>query len=75
MKKDTKEALEYRNLVGRKAKAEFRAKWAELKLEAAQKKAVKEQRHEMSEYAHAQHTPFKKLWDAEGSDQAGFRAI
>ena len=74
MAKDSDKAKEYRGLVGRQAKAQFRAKWVAQKLEAAERKMNKVQKHVITDQTDGTYLPFKKLWEAEGSDNAGFKA-
>ena len=75
MRGDSEKCLEYKGLVGREAKAKFRAKWAATKLEAAEKRALKEEKHSLSEETDGVYLPFKVLWDREGGDAAAFKAL
>ena len=72
MKKNTPQAAEYKQLKTRQAKADFRKQWAQMKLEAAKKSAVKQQKHIITEGIEGQYMSFKRVWDMEGSDKCGF---
>ena len=65
---------DYKHLLGRDAKKAFRMKWRQLKLEAAEKRAIKETKELHEDRTVGTYLPFKKVWDAEGSDDAGFQA-
>lgn len=59
-------AEEYKNMKGHGKKEQFRLKWCAMKVKDAEKKAIKEKKHS--------YVPFKRLWDREGDDLAGYRA-
>jgi hypothetical protein len=78
--KDPDQNAEYRGLSGHAEKAEFRAKWAKVKLEEAELQLQKLQTtkcesHTQETVAVGTYLPFKKIWDMEGSDQEGYAAL
>jgi hypothetical protein len=70
-------ASEYKGLVGRAAKEAFRAKWSETKVENAEVKlaTLKAECHQLEDSTTGTYLPFKRLWESEGSDDAGFQAF
>jgi hypothetical protein len=80
MAKDQEKCAEYRGLVGHAQKANFRAKWAKVKLEEAtlqleQLQMNKCESHTQETVAVGTYLPFKRIWDAEGADQEGYAAL
>ena len=65
---------EYDKLVGHKSKQAFRNKWAESRLEEAKREATKTESHSLEESVQGVYLPFRRLWDMEGADMAGFQA-
>ena len=74
MKKDPQMAEEYKKLPGLAKKEEFRLQWATMKVKEAEKKAIKEKKSSKEETTTGTYVPFKRLWDREGDDLAGYRA-
>jgi hypothetical protein len=62
-------------LQGHAAKAEFRRKWCEAKLEEAKKAQIQEKRHTITESTNGSYLSFRKIWEAEGLDEDGFKAL
>ena len=75
LKKDKELCHDYKGLVGRAAKAAFRQRWAQSRMEAASRACTKEEKHTFAEEAAGQYLPFKRIWELEGADKAGFQAI
>jgi hypothetical protein len=74
LKKDPVLAGEYKTLVGRQAKDKFRLEWVALKVEAAKKERVKEKKHAKTQACKGTYLPFRRVWDKEGQDLAGYQA-
>jgi 3-oxoacyl-[acyl-carrier-protein] synthase III len=75
MRKGSAEAEDYKKLIGHAAKAEFRRKWCEAKLQEAQKLQIQEKRHTITESTNGSYLSFRKIWEAEGLDEEGFKAL
>ena len=78
--KDPEGKAEYAKLTGHAEKANFRAKWAKLKLEEAEAKLDtmqmdKCESHTQETVAVGTYMPFKKIWDQEGTDHDGYVAF
>ena len=65
---------EYKNMKGHGKKEQFRLKWCAMKVKDAEKKAIKEKKHSKVEACTGTYVPFKRLWDREGDNLAGYRA-
>lgn len=74
LKKDKEMQAEYQKLTGNQAKEEFRLKWAELEVRAAERSAVKQKTHSQEETCIGTYRPFRRIWEAEGQDSEGFQA-
>lgn len=74
LKKDKEMQAEYKKLTGHQAKEEFRLKWAELEVRAAERAAVKTKTHSQEETCIGTYRPFRRIWEAEGQDSEGFQA-
>jgi len=74
--KNPDEAAAYKALAGRDAKRAFRIKWAAAKRAAAEEALTlhKTQSTTVSDELHGQYLPFKRIWEMEGNDQAGYQA-
>ena len=80
MAKDPESKAEYTKLTGHAEKADFRAKWAKLKLVEAEEKLEamqmdKCESHTQETVAVGTYLPFKKIWDQEGADHDGYVAF
>ena len=74
LKNDPSMQNAYSQLVGQQKKQEFRAQWAQQKLEEAQRTCEKIQSHIQEESVVGTYLPFRRIWDMEGGDQAGLEA-
>ena len=74
LKKDKEMQAEYKKLTGHQAKEEFRLKWAELEVRAAERASVKTKTHSQEETCIGTYRPFRRIWEAEGQDSEGFQA-
>ena len=74
LRKDGEFAAEYNNTLGREAKAKFRQKWCQGKLEACEKKLTKETKQILTDETVGVYLPFRKLWESEGLDESGYQA-
>ena len=74
LKRDKELQAEYKKLTGHQAKEEFRLKWAELEVRAAERKSVKTKTHSQEETCIGTYRPFRRIWEAEGQDSEGFQA-
>ena len=75
MGKDTSDAEEYRSLTTRPAKLEFRQRWVAQKLAEAERRQIKKTVQMESSETIGTYMSFRRIWDAEGSDRAGYQAI
>lgn len=67
---------EYKKLHGHAEKEEFRRKFLEAKLAAAKDKLqVKQQKHTIVDSSKGSYMSFYRIWEQEGKDEAGFKAI
>jgi hypothetical protein len=73
--KDSELKEAYSILVGHEAKQNFRLNWAKLELREAEKKAIKTKSHTKEQKVVGTYMPFRRLWDHEGQDRAGFKAL
>jgi hypothetical protein len=64
----------YRALGSNQSKADFRLKWASLKLADAHKTSYKAEKSMEEELKEGRYLPFRKVWDAEGCDMEGYKA-
>lgn len=74
LKKDPSLKDTYNGLVGHKAKSEFRAKWASMKMESAMSLKEKLETTRHKEKVEGTYMSFKRIWDQEGADADGFQA-
>ena len=74
LQKDKEMQAEYKKLTGHQAKEEFRLKWAELEVQAAERASVKTKTHSQEETCIGTYRPFRRIWEAEGQDSEGFQA-
>ena len=75
LKKSQEDLEEYKSLVGQEAKKRFRARWLDKKLGEAKSRAVKAVKQSQSEEKVGNYVSFKRVWDLEGSDIAGYKAF
>ena len=65
----------YKQCTSNTARAKFRLDWATSALAAGTKRGVKIKSHIQEESLEGKYLPFKKLWEAEGEDMQGWKAI
>ena len=75
--KDAETRKEYEALTSHKDKAEFRSRWAALKLKQCTSKLelMKTEVHTMDDTSKGTYLPFRRLWEQEGLDKTGFEAL
>ena len=75
MAKSTEEAQEYRGLLTHEAKKEWRQKWLKRKFDGAMKKYQKKTKMTILEQTEGVYLPFRRVWEMEGLDQDGLKAL
>ena len=76
LKADAELKAQYEAQKTTRDKAQFRTRWAQLKLQAANQKLelIKSEVHTLDESMTGTYLPFRRLWEREGMDKSGFEA-
>ena len=75
LKQNADDGDQYKALLSHSAKKEWRDKRLQQKLEKATKKYVKTTRESASSALVGTYVSFRKLWEAEGLDKEGYKAL